>query len=112
VTFVYKVICLSSFVQSYDVRKDIKVDCHKFADLGEDQRRRQHDREAWARQGEREYQERMKAFKEKSRLARELLEQREREALQQKAMVEEMLQELCRQNPEWEARKKSVQRVS
>jgi hypothetical protein len=54
----------------------------------------------------------MQALKDRVRLVRELREEKEKATLQHQMMVEEMLEELCRQNPEWEARRKSVQRVS
>ena len=70
------------------------------------------DREEWSREVERQRQERMEAIRERSRLAREKLLQKEKEAADHQNMVEEMLKDFHRLNPEWEARRQKVLRVS
>ena len=70
------------------------------------------DREEWSREVERQRQERMEAIRERSRLAREKLLQKEKEAADHQNMVEEMLKDFHRLNPEWEARRQNVLRVS
>jgi hypothetical protein len=84
----------------------------RWTHLSAEQARRMKDREEWARQQEVQHQERMKAIREQNRVVREEMRAKAQEAVDYASMVQEMLQELCDQNPEWEERKEQVQRVS
>jgi hypothetical protein len=81
-------------------------------DLKERQMKMQKDREEWSRQVDRQRQDRLETIREQSRLTRERLLQKDRDAAEHQSMVEEMLQEFHRLNPEWETRRQNVLRVS
>jgi malic enzyme len=100
-------------IQSYDAAMDTKGNYTKgYRNLSPEQQKREKDRKEWARKVEEKRQERLKALKEQSHVARQPIEQTTQVAMEHQTMVEEMLKELYLRNPEWEARKKKVQRVS
>lgn len=91
----------------------IKADYdRKWTTFSEEQAKRMRDREEWDRKAEEEYQARMKVLRQQKEAVKEEVRKRERDAVEYAAMVNKMLQELYEQNPEWEARKREVRRVS
>lgn len=98
--------------QAYNTRMNIKVDQEKYRKTFSDaQLQRTKEREEWAKQAEVRHQTRLKLIQEQNRRTREAIRAKSKELLESSAMVERMLQELYELNPEWEARKKQVQRV-
>jgi hypothetical protein len=81
-------------------------------DLSEKQRKREQERKEWARQVEKKHQERMRAIREQSRLSTQQIGKKSAVVLQPQSLIEDMIKELYVRNPEWEARKKRVERVS
>jgi DnaJ family protein C protein 17 len=70
-------------------------------------------RDEWARQASERRKERMNALDE-ARKAREASwkAQQEQEDYTYQDIIDRMLEDLCRLNPEWQVRKEEAQRVS
>jgi hypothetical protein len=88
---------------------------NRSTDLSKHQQRREKERAEWARQAEKQHQERMRALREPTeqpRVRRQQLEQKAQPLPEHQILVEDMLKELYSRNPEWEARKKRAQGVS
>lgn len=71
------------------------------------------DREEWAKQAAQRRQERLSALGE-ARKARdaERKARLEKKGFNYEALMDRMLEDLCKLNPEWQARKEQAQRVS
>jgi hypothetical protein len=71
------------------------------------------DREEWARQATQRRKERINALDE-ARKAREASwkAQRQQDDYTYQEVIDRMLEDLCRLNPEWQVRKEEAQRVS
>jgi len=81
-------------------------------DLSEKQRKREQERKEWAMQVEKKHQESMRALREQSRLSTQQIGKKSAVVLQPQSLIEDMIKELYVRNPEWEVRKKRVERVS
>jgi len=81
-----------------------------WAQLDEEQIARMKDREEWARQATQRRKEGIEALN-KTRKAREV-SWKARQEQEGQDLVDQMMEDLCRLNPEWQARKEAVLRVS
>jgi len=81
-----------------------------WAQLDEEQIARMKDREEWARQATQRRKEGIEALN-KTRKAREV-SWKTRQEQEGQDLVDQMMEDLCRLNPEWQARKEAVLRVS
>lgn len=69
------------------------------------------DREEWARKQHAQYEERVRIIRARAEAEKEEMRKREKEAIEYRLMVERMLAELYKKNPEWAARKEKSQQV-
>lgn len=108
---------LSLLFQAYDIRTQSRINTgtgeKSWVQLDEEQLQRMKDREEWHRQATLRRKERMDALEE-ARKIREASRkaQQEQEAYSYQEMIDQMLEDLCKLNPEWEIRKEQVLRVS
>ncbi|KAJ7355598.1 DnaJ-domain-containing protein [Mycena albidolilacea] len=79
-------------------------------ELSEEQRRRMEDRQQWAHKQREEFEERMRNLRERTAADREERRRRDQETAEHRMMVERMLAELYRKNPEWAERKEKLRR--
>ncbi|KAJ7089704.1 DnaJ domain-containing protein [Mycena belliarum] len=101
--------------RAYDVQWGIRPakTTHWSSDLSEEQLRRMRDREEWARKQHDLHSERVRIIRARAEAEREEMRKREKEAAEYRLMVQRMLAELYRKNPEWQERKeKQEQRTS
>jgi len=100
--------------RAYDIHIQPRKDSLKsWAQLDEEQIERIKDREEWARQATQRRDEGIKALNE-ARKAREgsRKAQQEQQDFVDQEVIDQMLEDLCRLNPEWQARKEEARRVS
>ncbi|KAJ7695067.1 DnaJ domain-containing protein [Mycena rosella] len=97
--------------RAYDVQHGIRPgrDTQWTGELSEEQIRRMKDREEWARKQRDQFEERIRNIRARAGAEREEMRKREREAAEYRLMVERMLAELYRKNPEWAERKEKQQ---
>jgi transposase len=69
------------------------------------------DREEWAQKQRDQYEERVRIIRARAEVERQEMRKREKEAAEYRQMVEQMLAELYRKNPEWAERKEKLQQV-
>ena len=69
------------------------------------------DREEWARKQRDQYEERMRNIRARAEAERQEVRRRDKEAGEYRMMVERMLAELYRKNPDWVERKEKLRRV-
>ncbi|KAJ7623510.1 DnaJ-domain-containing protein [Roridomyces roridus] len=81
-------------------------------EFSEEQTRRMKDREEWARKRHEEHEERVRNIRARAAAEREEMRRREKEAAEYGLMVERMLAELYRSNPEWAERKEKLKQTS
>ncbi|KAJ7035627.1 DnaJ domain-containing protein [Mycena alexandri] len=99
--------------RTYDIQRGFRPqNSRRWTDgeISEEQRRRMEDRHEWARKQRDHFEERMRNLRVRAAAEREEMRKREQEAAEYRAMVERMLAELYRKNPEWAERKENLQR--
>lgn len=69
------------------------------------------DRNEWAQKQRDQYHERIRIIRARAELEKEEMRKRDIEAAEYRLMVERMLAELYKKNPEWAARKEKSQQV-
>ncbi|KAJ7257954.1 DnaJ domain-containing protein [Mycena haematopus] len=79
-------------------------------DLSDEQRRRNEDRRQWAQKQREQFEERIHQLRARAAADREERKRQEQEAAEYRMMVERMLAELYRKNPEWAERKEKLRR--
>jgi hypothetical protein len=81
--------------------------------LDEDQIARQKDREEWVRQATQKRKERIMELNEARKALENSGKSREgQRGIVERDMIDQMLEDLCRLNPEWQIRKEAARRVS
>ncbi|KAJ7132146.1 DnaJ domain-containing protein [Mycena epipterygia] len=81
-------------------------------ELSEDQIRRMKDRNEWAQKQRDQCYERIRIIRARAELEKEEMRKRDIEAAEYRLMVERMLEELYKKNPEWAERKEKQQRTT
>ncbi|KAJ7113685.1 DnaJ-domain-containing protein [Mycena crocata] len=96
--------------RSYDIQRGFRPRPPSTwtGEFSEEQSRRMKDREAWAAKQREQYEERVRIIRARAAAEREEMRKREKEAAEYRMMVERMLAELYRKNPEWAERKEKT----
>ncbi|KAJ7281909.1 hypothetical protein C8J57DRAFT_1057203 [Mycena rebaudengoi] len=99
--------------RKYDVQRGFRphVPKSQWSQFSEEQARRMKDREEWARKQHEQYEERLRGIRARAEAERQEMLRRQREMAEYALMVERMLAELYKKNPEWEARKERARKV-
>ncbi|KAF8196757.1 DnaJ domain-containing protein [Mycena galopus ATCC 62051] len=99
--------------RAYDIQRGFRPQYNSSrseGDLSEEQRRRMEDRQQWAQKQREQFEEHMRQLKARAAADKEDRKRREQEAVEYRVMVERMLAELYRKNPEWAERKEKLRR--
>ena len=111
------IVFTSLLNQAYDLRMQPRAhsarNTKSWVQLDEEQIARMKDREEWVRQATQRRKDRISALNE-ARKVREASwrAQQEQQCYSYQDMIDLMLEDLCRMNPEWQIRKEEAQRVS
>ncbi|KAK7031404.1 Dnaj-like protein subfamily b member 8-like protein [Favolaschia claudopus] len=98
--------------RAYDIQQGFKPQYSPKwdGDISEEQRRRMEDRQQWAHKQREQFEERMRNLRARSAAEREEKRRMDQEAVEYRKMVERMLAELYKKNPEWAERREKLQR--
>ncbi|KAF7356879.1 Dnaj-like protein subfamily b member 8-like protein [Mycena venus] len=98
--------------RAYDIQRGFRPQSNSKweGEISEEQRRRMEDRQQWAHKQREQFEERIRNLRARAAADREERKRREQEAAEYRVMVERMLAELYRKNPEWAERREKLRR--